>query len=218
MNYEVALKEKNVNKEDLSKTLQTKIDSIGKFIEKVHSAKTPEQALAAKEALDELDIEISKGIKKFNPEVHQRRLASIANINDKKIAEGPKIDRKPTEFEKEVEQFEQEESNPNEQVEQFEQEQEAPKTTRQNKIERIEELQRKAREAEYLKYRQEEQNELRHTRYAQEEIKQDAEEIRDFQKAKSVKPKGTSLSITLMGIGVFFLTWGTVNYFRTRKG
>jgi len=242
MKYEEVLKEKNVNKEDLSKTLQTKIDSIGKFIEKVHSAKTPEQALAAKEALDELDTEISKGIKKFNPEVHQRRLASIANINDKKIAEGPKTERKPTKFEQEVEQFEQEEIieqeeiNPNEEVEQFEQEpnpndddfeveveQEAPKTTRKNKIERIEELQRKAREAEYLKYRQEEEQEdVRHTRYPRrvQEIEQelDADEIRDFQKAKSVKPKGTSLSITLMGIGVFFLTWGTVNYFRTRKG
>jgi hypothetical protein len=211
MRYEVALKEKNVKKQDLSKTLQTKIDAIGKLVEKVHSAKTPEQAAAAKDDLDELDIEIARGIKKFNPEVHQRRLASIANINDKRAVE-PKIEKKPkpqpiekeVEIEQEdlVEEYKQEESN--DEVEQ------AP--VRSARVERLEELQRKAREAQYLKYRQQELEQQR----AQELDAED--EIKDFQKAKSVKPKGTSLSITLMGIGVFFLTWGTVNYFRTRKG
>jgi hypothetical protein len=207
MRYEVALQEKNVKKEDLSKTLQTKIDAIGKLVEKVNSARSPEQAAAAKDDLDELDIEVARSIKKFNPEVHQRRLASIANINDKRAVE-PKIEKKPKpqpiEKEVEIEQQEQEREQEDVEVEQS--------PVRSARVERLEELQRKAREAQYLKYRQQELEQQR----AQELDAED--EIKDFQKAKSVKPKGTSLSITLMGIGVFFLTWGTVNYFRTRKG
>ena len=210
MRYEEALQEKNVKKEDLSKTLQTKIDAIDRLVEKVHSANTPEEASAAKDALDELDIQVARGIKKFNPEVHQRRLASIANINDKRAAEGPKAERTPKpkpqpKVEKEVKV----------EIEQDEQEEVEKAPVKSSRIERLEELQRKAREAKYLKYRQEELEQEKAIQQFNAFDSQD--EIKDFKKAASVKPKGTSLSITLMGIGVFFLTWGTVNYFRTRK-
>jgi hypothetical protein len=228
MKYEVALKEKNVKKEDLSKKLQAKIDSL---VKKVNSAKTPEQI----ENVDKLDTEISNSINKFDPEVQKRRLASIANINDKRSAEGPKSERKPeaeTEVEEEGPVTPEEEAvteiapgeiigNP------YATERQKGTTDRKKlRMERIEELQKKAVQAEYLKYKQEEERQKqlerqrpRHRRIEQEEVNEvNAEEIEDFQKVKSVRPKGNSLSVTLMGIGVFFLTWGAVNYFRTRKG
>ena len=226
MKYEVALKEKNVKKEDLSKKLQAKIDSL---VKKVNSAKTPEQI----ENVDKLDTEISNSINKFDPEVQKRRLASIANINDKRSAEGPKSERKP---EAEVSEIEEEEEGPVTPEEEAVTEiapgeiignpyatdrQKGTTDRKKLRMERIEELQKKAVQAEYLKYKQEEERQKqlerqrpRHRRIEQEEINEvNAEEIEDFQKVKSVRPKGNSLSVTLMGIGVFFLTWGAVNYF-----
>ena len=43
------------------------------------------------------------------------------------------------------------------------------------------------------------------------------EELEEFAKKASVKPKGVSVSFMLMGLGAFLLTWGAVNLYRAKK-
>ena len=45
----------------------------------------------------------------------------------------------------------------------------------------------------------------------------ESEEIDDYKKTETVKPKKMSTSFMLMGIGVFFSTWGGINLWRERR-
>jgi hypothetical protein len=45
----------------------------------------------------------------------------------------------------------------------------------------------------------------------------ETEEIDDYKKTQTVKPKKMSTSFMLMGLGVFFLTWGGINLWRERR-
>lgn len=42
-------------------------------------------------------------------------------------------------------------------------------------------------------------------------------EQEEFDKVEEVKPKKPSTGLILMGLGAFFLTWGAVNFFRSRR-
>jgi hypothetical protein len=50
-----------------------------------------------------------------------------------------------------------------------------------------------------------------------EPVEVETEEIDDYKKTETVKPKKMSTSFMLMGIGVFFLTWGGINLWRERR-
>jgi glucan-binding YG repeat protein len=49
---------------------------------------------------------------------------------------------------------------------------------------------------------------------AQEEAYQHEEE---FEKVGDAKPKSMTTGLILMGVGAFFLTWGAVNFFKSRR-
>ena len=186
MKYQEALKEKNVKKEDLSKKLQLKID---KLVEKSKTATDEEVAT--------MDEEIAKEVKKFNLEVHKRRLESIAKLNKKSA---------PAKVDVEVE------SEP-ELKDSLEIKQSVPAINTDKLKGNLAELRQIALEAEELRSYQERLKEYQQSQQFEEP---EPEEIQDFQKAKRSIPKGKSLSFGLIGIGIFFLTWGAVNLARQK--
>lgn len=48
--------------------------------------------------------------------------------------------------------------------------------------------------------------------------RRDFDEEEEFEKVSNAKPRKLSTSIIIMGIGAFILTWGAVNFFRERRG
>jgi len=198
MNYLLALKEKNVKKEDLSKKLQSKIDNLKSLIESRDNVDENELEAYDKSIL-ELDAEIIKGIKKFNPEVQRKRLESIKNLNERRGIK-PKVEEKPP-VEISVE----------EPIEEKNEEVEEDKID--DNLSNLRQISLEAKEfrnklkAQYEKHKPEE--------YEPEEY--EPEEIQDFQKDTEKKPKKSkSLSFGLIGIGLFFLTWGAVNLYKQK--
>jgi hypothetical protein len=76
MKYKQALKEKNVKKEDLSKSLQKKIDALEELVNRLEEA-TDEQKEENAELVEETDAAIAKTIRKFNPDVQAKRIEAM---------------------------------------------------------------------------------------------------------------------------------------------
>jgi len=45
----------------------------------------------------------------------------------------------------------------------------------------------------------------------------DYEQEEEFEKVDGAKPKSMTTGLILMGVGAFFLTWGAVNFFKSRR-
>jgi hypothetical protein len=223
MKYELALKEKNVRIEDLSGKLQAKINALGRLIKRRNIA--PEEEIDDYDkSIAQMDLEIYKTIKKFNPEIQKRRIAVANALNEKKgIIPKVKVESEGG-IEKEEYGIEQEQND------YLEQEQsDYPDSIEQGVVNLAEakekqsliksdvflELKNKAYQAAELRNiqidaRQQEENETK---------QESPEEIQDFHKAKPRRKmsRGKSWSFGLMTIGVLFFTWGAVNLARQSK-
>ncbi len=60
----------------------------------------------------------------------------------------------------------------------------------------------------------EDTKQIQEPQVAQEEAYQHEEE---FEKVGNAKPKSMTTGLILMGVGAFFLTWGAVNFFKSRR-
>jgi hypothetical protein len=204
MKYQEALKEKNVKKEDLSKKVQAKIEALDKLVEKSNLAVDDDELEQYNSSISDLDNQITKDVKKFNLEVHKRRLESIASLNDKRFNKEPKEATKPivapvpvkTEIEKEEPE-----------------EEELPIVEKGKMKVNLGPLRQKALEAEELRLHQ--HRVKKWTAEQQQEQEQEPEEIQEFQKADNPKRK-PKIAYGLIGLGVFFLTWGAVNLARQK--
>jgi len=231
MKYKVALKEKNVKKEDLSIKQQAKIDAIEKLVERLNFAPDDEKD-QYETLIEEMDAEMTKSINKFNLEVHKRRLESIAKLKRTKVNVEPKAEApKPAPIEDLVEtpvetieqeqdeqvEVEQEEQNSllaswraeQEQDEQEQDEIEYEKEVvyaRKDISKNMSELSQKAQEVHNLREQSVHVAQTKHP-----------EEIQDFQKAQAAPPKSKSkkLGIGLIILGGFLALAG-VNLVRSK--
>lgn len=208
MKYQAALKEKNVKKEDLSKKVQAKIEALDKLVEKANLAVDDDELEQYNSSISDLDNQITKDIKKFNLEVHKRRLESIASLNDKRFNKEPKAQVESPKESVPVKMDTQE-------IEETEQPKELPVAENVKMKGSLEQLRQKALEAEELRLYQERVKQFR-AEQAEQEQEQEPEEIQDFQKADGVKRKKPKIAYGLIGLGVFFLTWGAVNLARQK--
>ena len=206
MKYREALKEKNVKKEDLSKKLQSKIDALLKLEEKLEISDEDDKD-DIKLVIEEMDLEISKSIKKFNPEVHQRRLESIASLNDKRNSGEVNKGKRPAAIvvKKEVEKQPIIEEQPKETLP--EPEERLVKAKSKSLEKNLDELRQKAYEAYNLS--QEQPNQVH-------QVQQDPEELQDFQPTRKVRSRGQKFSFGLMAVGVLFFGWGVVNLMKSK--
>lgn len=213
MKYELALKEKNVRIEDLSGKLQTKINVLGRLINKRNIA-AEEDIEEYEKAIAEMDLKIYNTIKRFNPEIQKKRIEVANALNEKKGIK-PKV--------KEVKEsgIEQEQQSG------IEQESDYPELDGVMNLEKHQsasakdliksdvflELRNKAYQAAELR------NIQIDARQQETEQEESPEEIQDFQKAKPRRKmsRGKSWSFGLMTIGVLFFTWGAVNLARQSK-
>ena len=195
MNYKNALSEKGLQKENLAKKTQLKIDELESL------RKTLDEDDLSEEKMDELedtvlqlDNELARAIMKFNPEVYQKRLESVASLNKKK-EEGTVSKRQPKPKEVKEVKYDEPASAKTKTISQVS----------QNIDSKIDELKKQVEINKEKFHPEPEVDEL------------ETEEIDDFEKTATVKPKKVSTGLILMGVGAFFLTWGAVNFFRGRK-
>ena len=229
MKYELALKEKNVRIEDLSGKLQAKINALGRLIKRRNIAPN-EEINDYNISIAQMDLEIYKSIKKFNPEILKKRIAVANALNEKKgiIPKVKKVEESGIEKEEEygIEQTDIEEEQTIEQEQPDYPEldgvmslsEEAKEKQSLIKSDLFLELRDKAYKAAELRDIQldakqyNEQSEMA-------ESEESPEEIQDFQKAQPRRKmsRGKSWSFGLMTIGVLFFTWGAVNLARQSK-
>ena len=192
MKYKNALSQKGLQKENLAKKTQLKIDELESLQYRLDNEYLDEDKRDdLEESLELMDSELEKAILKFNPEVYQKRLESVASLNKKK-EEGTVTKRQPKP--KEVKYDE-------------------PASAKTKTISQVSKgIDSKIDE---LKKQVEINKEKFHPEPEVDEL--ETEEIDDFEKTATVKPKKVSTGLILMGVGAFFLTWGAVNFFRGRK-
>ena len=231
MKYELALKEKNVRIEDLSGKLQAKINALGRLIKRRNIA-PKEEINDYNISIAQMDLEIYKSIKKFNPEILKKRIAVANALNEKKgiIPKVKKVEESG--IEKEEEYGIEQQTDIEEEQTDIEQEQpdypeldgvmslaeEAKEKQSLIKSDLFLELRDKAYKAAELRDIQ-----LDSKQYNEQsevaESEESPEEIQDFQKAQPRRKmsRGKSWSFGLMTIGVLFFTWGAVNLARQSK-
>jgi len=205
MKYQNALSEKQLTAEDLSKALQKKIESIEKLESKIENADLTEEQISKIELeIENLDNSLEKAINKFNPEVHKERLDRIAEINKRKAEN---VDEEYDEDEEDDVVVTQEVAKPVVTKPKEEKKEVKVNTSNIKKINaKLDELKRSV-EIDSSKLEKE----------IIEEAETETEEIEDFQSTGERKPKKMSTGIILMGVGAFLLTWGAVNFWRSRR-
>lgn len=199
MKYEQALDQKGLKFEQLSNSLQKKINKIKEYDEKFNDIKqtddgsvTEEDIFSYNEGLKILDEEASKSILKFNIENYELQKERLINTRKKiRKNEEPKED---TQEDKEIAI-----------------EEKALIKEQQQLENRIEELKKEVsiQPEKFVADEYDEEEDV------EEEVQVDDV---DFEKKGDIKQKkGTSTSLIIMGIGAFFLTLGAVNFFKGRK-
>jgi len=200
MSYLKAMLEKKVEKEQLPKGVQEKIDKLLQTIEKISEYENEddldedeqEQLEKLRQGAKALDSDIEKSILKFDPVKYQKQLEIVQNMRAK---------RKNLTSTKSVAKAEPE------------------KVVEEN----IEKLKKTAEIVpEDLDLCEDCAEELRNGKLSLEQIKSKTEEPEieeeEFEKVSNAKPRKLSQSVIIMGIGAFILTWGAVNFFRERRG
>ena len=202
MKYEQALDQKGLKFEQLSNSLQKKINKIKEYDEKFNEIKqtddgsvTEEDIFSYNEGLKILDEEASKAILKFNLENYELQKERLISTR-KKI-------RKNDEPKEDIEEVQVVIQEDKDEVVIKEQ----PKL--ENRIEQLKKevsIQPENFVADEYDYEE-----------GEEEVQEVVEDV-DFDKKQNIKQKkGTSTSLIIMGIGAFILTWGAVNFFKGRK-
>jgi hypothetical protein len=192
MNYQIALKEKGLSVDTLSRKMKAsikKLEKLAKLIEGVDEDNLSHEELDSlkevKRNVAELDSEITKDVNRFDLELYNQRVERVKKLpnNNKNVSEVEET--KKEEVKAKVEDVK---AEPNPIIE-----------------EKLEQL-KKYVEIDTSKLHIEE-----------EPIEVEADEVEEFEKKAEVKPKKMSTALILMGVGAFFLTWGAVNFFKERN-
>jgi hypothetical protein len=188
MKYQESLDQKGLKVEQLSTTLQKRIQEIHAIDEKINKMKDDGVDDEVKDELEiyvrtlkQLDDEVSKSILKFDLMKFQARKEVLDRNREKRLIGNEQPIEKPVEVksEKPIEQ-------------------------------KVEELKKEV-VIQPEKFIEEEQEE------EQEEYAQQHQEDIEFDKKATVKQKKGSTALIIMGIGAFILTWGAVNFFKERR-
>jgi hypothetical protein len=201
---------KKVEKEQLPRGVQVKIENLEKAIEKISEYESQDdldeeeeaQLEKLREGVEALDSDIERSILKFDPEKYKKKLEVMMEVRAK---------RKKNEVAKPQPEPEPE-KEPNEELEQNEQ-------VVEEKIEKVkQEAQISTEELELCEDCEEEYHSGRLSLEQINESKRRRDEEEEFEKVSNAKPRKLSKSVIIMGIGAFILTWGAVNFFRERRG
>ena len=210
MSYLQAMIKKKVEKEQLPRGVQVKIENLEKAIEKISEYESQDdldeeeeaQLEKLREGVEALDSDIERSILKFDPEKYKKKLEVMMEVRAK---------RKKNEVAKPQPEPEPE-KEPNEELEQNEQ-------VVEDKIEKVkQEAQIVPEELELCEDCEEEYHSGRLSLEQINESKRRRDEEEEFEKVSNAKPRKLSKSVIIMGIGAFILTWGAVNFFRERRG
>lgn len=208
MSYLQAMIKKKVEKEQLPRGVQVKIENLEKAIEKISEYESQDdldeeeeaQLEKLREGVEALDSDIERSILKFDPEKYKKKLEVMMEVRAKRKKNEVAKPKPQPESEPENEELEQ-----NEQVEQ--------------KIEKVkQEAQIFPEELELCEDCEEEYHSGRLSLEQINESKRRRDEEEEFEKVSNAKPRKLSKSVIIMGIGAFILTWGAVNFFRERRG
>jgi hypothetical protein len=204
---------KKVEKEQLPRGVQVKIENLEKAIEKISEYESQDdldeeeeaQLEKLREGVEALDSDIERSILKFDPEKYKKKLEVMMEVRAKRKKN--EVAKPKPQPEPEIEQ----EQEPNEELEQNEQV--------EQKIEKVkQEAQIFPEELELCEDCEEEYHSGRLSLEQINESKRRRDEEEEFEKVSNAKPRKLSKSVIIMGIGAFILTWGAVNFFRERRG
>ena len=199
MKYLEALKKKNLSVDNLSKTLQKKIQELNYQILALEDVEnTPEEDLQKsdledikqiKKNLQELDSYIEHKVNIFDQVKYQEKLEKVNKMTEakKQMKEGGEVKEVKEPVVAKVVAIQQEPKQ-------------APVQATASKPAPVEQKVHVAPPPP-----------APHPMY---EEQQDEEE---FEKVAEGKPKKMTTGLILMGVGAFFLTWGAVNFFKSRR-
>lgn len=194
--YQEAMLEKKVEKTGLPKKIQAKIEKFEEAQNKVEeldaqddlNVKERELLESLKKHVAALDGEITKEVMKFNPEHYKRRMEQITKMREKKNENKVKKVSNVSQAEKHLEELKE--------------------TAKIEPDEYVEEEWNSEKQA------------MQPTRPPMDALCEDCQEElypEEFEKVSEAKPRKSSRSLIIMGIGAFILTWGAVNFFRERR-
>ena len=193
MNYKNALQERELNVENLSKSLQgqiTKLEADYLKITNAESEELGEEELAliedAKKELETVDKQITEKVLKFNPMLQKRREENMSKAIATRMAKkeiqapAPKV----------VEQA-------------------APKKNNVSVKEKLEDIKKEIEEQPIIVQKAVPQRQQTQPQYQQQE--------EEFDRVEVVKKKRNGIWFAVVGISALALTWGAVNIFKNNK-
>jgi hypothetical protein len=200
MKYLEILKERDLNIENLPKVLQKKIQTLDFHYNELKQLESDEELDEAeledieivKQKIDELDSHIAHKVKIFDQVKYDEKLAKISQMSK------GKKDNKQEEEIVEVVKVVKEVVEPIDKVEE-------PQTQPQTQPQPQPQPQAK----------QPIENKPQVPEYTQPQVPEYEEE--EFERVAEGKPKKMTTGLILMGVGAFFLTWGAVNFFKSRR-
>lgn len=216
MSYLQAMIDKKVEKEQLPRGVQVKIENLEKAIEKISEYESQDdldeeeeaQLEKLREGVKALDGDIERSILKFDPEKYKKKLEVMMEVRAKR-KKGKDTPQKAEPKPSPIQEPEQDEESEQEQYQQV---------VEQN----IQNVRQNAEvEPEELDLCEDCEEEYHSGRLSLEEIRESKrrrDEEEEFEKVSNAKPRKLSKSVIIMGIGAFILTWGAVNFFRERRG
>jgi hypothetical protein len=199
MKYLEALKKKNLSVDNLSKTLQKKIQELNyKTLELDEIENTPEEDLQKSDLeeiriirknLQELDAYIEHKVNIFDQVKYQEKLEKVNKMTEakKQMKEGGEVKEVKEPVVAKVVAIEQEPKQAPVQAT-------APKPAP---------LEQKVHVAP--------------TPPAPHPMYEEQQEEEEFERKGDGNPKKMTTGLILMGVGAFFLTWGAVNFFKSRR-
>jgi hypothetical protein len=197
MNYKNALQERELNVENLSKSLQgqiTKLEADYLKITNAESEELGEEELAliedAKKELETVDKQITEKVLKFNPMLQKRREENMSKAiatrmakkeNQETLAPVPKV----------VEQV-------------------APKVKNNVSVkEKLEDIKKEIEEQPIIVKKQQPK--------IQQQPQPQPQQEEEFDRVEVVKKKRNGVWFAVVGISALALTWGAVNIFKNNK-
>lgn len=224
MKYQEALTHKGYTREQLSKGIQKKIIDFEKvkadYDEMNKEEALPEVLQEIEEKMDLLDSNLASDILKFNLENYQKRIALLQNAADK----NPKKNKNLPPAPKKEKPVPAPPAPPAEPAPAASAEPAAPASVPAPVAQPAPDFTHVRNEAKSvntaanLNYDERPQPQPQRPPQAQPQSQpQPVYEQEEFAKSDVVKPKKGSVSILLMGVGAFILTWGAVNFFKERR-
>ena len=209
MKYLEALKKKNLSVENLSKTLQKKIQELNHQILALEDIEnTPEEDLQKsdledikqiKNNLQELDSYIEHKVNIFDQVKYQEKLEKVSKMTEakKQMKEGGEVKEVKEPVVAKVVAKEQEPKP-------------APVQAPAPKPAPVQAPAPKPAPVEQKVY-------VAPTPPAPHPMHEEQQEEEEFERQGDGNPKKMTTGLILMGVGAFFLTWGAVNFFKSRR-